>query len=666
MKDTNLLARFEDKPITGRTRWHAIVIGLFLLVANSYWILMASEVWHSTQLTIATLFFNAVFTLLVLVIINSVIRRIAPRFALSQADLFTIYTMIVMLTTISGHTMMGYLLPAIEHPFWFASPENEWEQLFGTYLPKWLTVHDRDVLAGYFQGESSFYIGRNLRAWLPPMLSWSLFIIVLWTVLMLLSVVLRKQWMENERLSYPIVQLPLAMATEPAKFFKNGWMWAGFAIVGIIDIWNGIGFIFPSVPMLQVKNHFVGQFSTRPWNAMGGIYISFYPFVIGLMFFTPLDLSFSCWFFYIVGMLQHVFASAVGWQDIYFYEQSIGAWIAFGLIPIWLGRKYFWQILRKIVIVGARRQEGKTARRQEGKGARLKLANTLDDSTEPVPYRLAVFGIFVGMIILAFFWMQAGMSLWVILLYFILYFPMVLGITRSRAEIGTPEHTLIYVDPGRTLVTTLGTRRLGPVNLAMFTLLYPLNRCYRANPMPSQLEGFRIAERAGIDNRQIMFGMLLAIVVGVLATFWIYLHVLYQMGAAGKARGWIVYMGWETYNRLQSWLVHPRTPNYSEMSGICGGFLFTIILMIMKSRFLWWPLHPGGYVLTTGAGLGRSWFAVFISWVLKAIILKYGGAKLYRKAAPFFFGLILGDYTLGCIWSLIGIALQVPTYGVWH
>ena len=28
--------------------------------------------------------------------------------------------------------------------------------------------------------------------------------------------------------------------------------------------------------------------------------------------------------------------------------------------------------------------------------------------------------------------------------------------------------------------------------------------------------------------------------------------------------------------------------------------------------------------------------------------------------------LILGDYTLGCIWSIIGIALKMPTYRVWH
>ncbi len=85
----------------------------------------------------------------------------------------------------------------------------------------------------------------------------------------------------------------------------------------------------------------------------------------------------------------------------------------------------------------------------------------------------------------------------------------------------------------------------------------------------------------------------------------------------------------------------------------------------MKSRFLWWPFHPAGYVLTTGEGMVYSWFAVFISWALKFAVLKYGGVKGYRKAMPFFFGLILGEYTVACSWSILGIILRIPTYCAW-
>ncbi len=622
----------------------AILTGLVLLILNAYWVALSSEVWFATQLTIASLFFNALFTLFVLVLLNLLLKRYLPRYSFSQSELLFIYTMVVMISTISGHPMMGYLIPVLEHPFWFATPENEWAELFHPYIPRWYSVQDRQVLSGYFNGESSLYTAEHLRAWLPPVLAWSFFVIVLWHVLMWTTVLIRKQWIEHEKLSYPIVQLPVAMTENPTSFFRNKLLWLGFGIVAVIDILNGLHFLYPQVPAIPVKNQYIGSFSSRPWNAMGGVTISFYPFIIGLMFFTPLDLSFSCWFFYVIRRLQSVLASAVGLQGSYTHEQSIGAWVALGLLALWMGRRHYARICRRIF---------------GGK-------ELLDTSGEPISYRTAALRIGLGMAFLALFLMQAGMSLWVIGLFFLIYFPMVFGITRARAEIGPPLHTVIYVDPGRTLVTFLGTRRLGPANLTNITFLYPFNRCYRAHPMPSQLEAFKIASRTGISSRQQLWGMSLAIIVGIFVTFWIYLDMFYRLGASAKARGWVVYMGWETFNRLQSWLTYPREPDIAAVTGIGLGFLFTLFLMVMKLRFIWWPFHPAGYALTAGSGLGRSWFAVFISWFLKWLILKYGGARAYRKAVPFFFGLILGDYTLGCIWSLIGLVLRTSTYGVWH
>ena len=382
---------------------------------------------------------------------------------------------------------------------------------------------------------------------------------------------------------------------------------------------------------------------------MGPIRISFYPFSIGLMFFTPLDLSFSCWFFWLLTRLQMVVTDMFGARNIYNLEQQTGAWIAFGCIPLWMGRRHYGRIIRKVFGVAQQRGEPPP-----------------DDSGEPMRYRTAA-GLFtVGMLFLFFFCYQMGMTFWAIGLFFLFYFPMILGITRIRAEIGPPLHQLVLVDPGRTMVLALGTRRLGTGNLMGLTFLYPFVRCFRAHPTPSELEAFRLAEQSRIGYRQLLIGMILAIVFGILITFWAYLHVLYDMGAGSKARGWIVYMGWETFNRLQTWLVSPRETAGPELGVIGSSFLFTIFLMVMKIRFLWWPLHPGGYVLVSGTGMGGLWFPIFLSWLAKAIVLKLGGVKLYRQAVPFFLGLILGDYTLGCVWSLIGLVLQIPTYIVWH
>ena len=391
---------------TNLVKPHILLIGLVLVAFNSYWCLMGTEVWHSTQLTIASLFFNAVFTLLIFVLVNLLFQRFLPRLAMSEADLQTIYVMVVMLTTISGHTMMGYLIPVLAHAFQFATPENEWIPLFGHHVPTWIAVKSPRILDGFYEGDSTLYTSSILNAWIPPVLAWSSFVIALWLTLLAVTVFLRKQWTENERLNYPIVQLPLALTSNPKRFFTSPWMWLGFALAGSAELLNGLNYLFPDVPSLPLKGKTIGQFSSKPWSAMGPIHISFYPFSIGLMFFTPLDLSFSCWFFWLFSRIQLIVIDAFGGRNIYHLEQQTGAWIAFGCIPLWMGRRHYGRILRKVFGIAQRRGE---------------LAP--DDSREPMRYRTAA-GLFtVGLLFLFFFCHQMGMTFWAIGLFFPVLLP---------------------------------------------------------------------------------------------------------------------------------------------------------------------------------------------------------------------------------------------------
>ncbi|HGE70838.1 TPA: hypothetical protein ENX78_08395 [Candidatus Poribacteria bacterium] len=619
----------------------SVVIGLILVLLNVYWITAGNEIWGTVQLTIATLFFNSVFTLFILSLLNILFQRFIPRLSLSQAELIIIYVMVVMTSTVSGHTMMSFLIGGLTHSSWFATPENEWGELFIPYIPKWLAMTDRDVLKGYFEGESSFYISKNIKAWMMPILVWSAFITVLWSVMICVNIIIKRQWTLRERLAYPIIQLPLEMTTDPKAFFKSGLLWTGFAIAGGIDLINGLNFLYPSVPYIPVRIIQIGHyFRESPWDAIGSwTHISFYPFIIGMAFFMPIDLSFSCWFFYVFGKAQAVFAKAVGLGDIHTFEQSIGAWISIAIVALWLGRRHFGQVIKEVFIKRDKK----------------------DDYDSSVSYRQAVIGIFLGMTFLVLICLQAGMSLFIIGFFWILYFALAIGITRVRAELGPPDQTIIYVDPGRTIISTLGTHRVGTVNMTIISLLYALNRCNRAHPMPSQLEALKLGEESRINNRSMMTAMILATAIGIFATFWIHLSLMYHYGASVHG----VMYGGETFRRLQSWLNYPKGTDFTALNFIGIGAFFTIFLMFMKSRFLWWPFHPAGYVLTTGEGMVYSWFAVFISWTMKFVILKYGGVKGYRKAMPFFFGLILGEYSIACFWSILGIVLRIPTYRSW-
>jgi hypothetical protein len=92
--------------------------------------------------------------------------------------------------------------------------------------------------------------------------------------------------------------------------------------------------------------------------------------------------------------------------------------------------------------------------------------------------------------------------------------------------------------------------------------------------------------------------------------------------------------------------------------------VLTVILAILRTQFVWWPFHPAGYALALSYAMEYFWLPVFIAWFLKACIIRYGGVKLYRLAVPFFLGLILGDYTAGSLWALLGCAMHIPTYKI--
>ncbi len=229
------------------------------------------------------------------------------------------------------------LIPLMSHPFWYATPENDWEASFHRYLPMWLTVRDLNVLQGYYKGYS-FYSAKYIKAWITPVLLWTGFIFVMVFIMICINVVFRKRWVEQERLAYPMIQLPYEMIDRTSSFFRSKLMWIGFGIIVVLDTINGIHTIWPVVPGLSLKLVNINQYITaKPWSAIGDISIVFYPFLMGLAFFIPLDLSFSMWFFFLFWKAQRILwyvlglsAGGGGFGPGYrvIIEQASGAYLA--------------------------------------------------------------------------------------------------------------------------------------------------------------------------------------------------------------------------------------------------------------------------------------------------------------------------------------------------
>jgi hypothetical protein len=58
------------------------------------------------------------------------------------------------------------------------------------------------------------------------------------------------------------------------------------------------------------------------------------------------------------------------------------------------------------------------------------------------------------------------------------------------------------------------------------------------------------------------------------------------------------------------------------------------------------------------------WSGMLTCSIVKWIILRFGGVKAYRRWLPFFIGLLLGDYVIASIWSIIGTITGLPMYRV--
>jgi len=184
--------------------------------------------------------------------------------------------------------------------------------------------------------------------------------------------------------------------------------------------------------------------------------------------------------------------------------------------------------------------------------------------------------------------------------------------------------------------------------------------------MPHQIEGFKIAERTRTNARQYMWAMLIAGLIGSLSAFGAHLHVKYKLGAASaKMNPWVVGFGWEAYNRLSSWLNMPQ--QWDELCAVFTGigFLGVIFLTVMKSIYLWWPFHPVGYAVSASWSMGLMWCPLFISWLIKSIVLRSSGLKGFRTTLPFFLGLILGEFTIASITNILGILFKWRIYVFW-
>ncbi len=575
---------------------------------------------------------GAVFLLFVLtLILNPLLKLIHPRAGLNRGELLVVYIMMVMASPIPT-LFVGKFLSAISYPYYYATPENEWRELIHPYIPDWLMVHNVDIVKKFYEGG-----GRNepipWAIWRPVFLAWLPFVWALFLVMISLMIIMRKQWVEHERLIYPLMQVSLAMTEQGrygervSPFFKNPVMWAGFALPALWGTLHGLYNYFPEI--IPIAKEIDPLHLRLPiFYGVADMYVLLRFNIIGFFYFLKTEIAFSLWFFNLLAyVVRGIFgilgitspqtqSAGHGVHNLILAQQAMGAMLVLFLGGLWSARRHLRGVLRKAFLGDP----------------------GVDDSEEILSYRGAVIALMASSVIMVGWLWLAGLPMVFGLAILFLGMVVLFGYSRVVAEGGLSDGEPPVV-PAGILVSAVGSSVIGPQGLVVLatTFLWTTGRNF---VMVSCANSLRLGEELGGEKRALFWVILLALAVSLGAAIWMIMTLGHQYGAINL---WI--WGGGEYSYAEKLIRTPMEPYaWSWINTAIGAAIMTL-LMVARWLYVWWPLHPLGYAIGPIWIIDALWFNMFLAWLIKVVVLKYGGVGLYRRTRPFFMGMILGYFT---------------------
>jgi hypothetical protein len=220
--------------------------------------------------------------------------------------------------------------------------------------------------------------------------------------------------------------------------------------------------------------------------------------------------------------------------------------------------------------------------------------------------------------------------------------------------------------PHSVMTRLVSAEHFAKPTLGAFSMFFWAERVFRSHPMPHQLEAMKLAGGARQASRDMLNAVLLAGLFAIPVCFWVYLDGYYRLGAATARIGpWGTGFGSDIFGQLEGWLKNPSAQPTGRWGAIAVGVGIAGALSVIRGRLPGFPLHPLGYAVANSWGMANLWIPILIGSICKGCVLKAGGLRSYRKATMFFFGLMLGEFFVGCTWTIIGMVFGLRTYDFW-
>ncbi len=612
--------------------------------------------------------------LVLLLVVNPLLRLLSRKWAFGRNELLTIYICCLFSTLVPGHGSPGLFVSQIIGSFYYATPENRWNEFLAPHLRPWLTpaltpsgAYNQSVVEGWYVGLGPGDGGIPWAAWLIPLLAWGSLIIATYLMLGCLAVMLRAQWAEREALTFPLLRLPVELASDNATpvygsrrtrflpaFFYNPLMWLGLGSSVFVHALNGLNLYFPDVPLVPLELATAPLLSEAPWNQIGTVPLVINLIAVGVSFLLTSEIAFSLWFFYWFFKFQFIALYYLGFPPttlpiaigvtgatkVFAIYQVIGAFLVYAALLLWTAREHLGYIARRAFHFYSKQTPAQAS-----------------EKNEALSYPAAFWGFVLCFAFILLWSVCAGIALHVALWMWLAYLVMALGLTRLVAEGG-----ILFASQGWTalgpaaqiLGSGAGTWLTSSSIVPAAFVQASLGTDNRSMLLPGFIHSFKLARDYGIKARPLGALIVSCLLISLTMTMGMRVQLGYLHGGLQLQNKWATGGG----AQLPMTTIVPLSEGVLDSSWtnaiwlVLGG-LMAHGLMLARAHLLWFPLHPLGFLMSLSYPISRLWFSILLGWGCKALIMRFGGVESYRRMIPAFLGLILGEVVMILFWLLI-------------
>ena len=622
------------------------------------------------------------YVLFLVLAVNGPLRRWRPRWALRQGELAVAIAMTLVSCAIPGSALMKYV-PAHMVGLWdHAASNDQYRQILDDVkLPGWMlpTMKSTEALDRAREPVIQDYIGRThgadgfaavpWGAWVIPAITWGALFTCISGAAICMAALVRRQWVENERLSFPLATLAVSLIEEPQpgravnETFRSRWFLAAFFGVFLIHTLNGLHTYFPrDWPEFPLNYDVSSIFREEPWKYIDDKWvtrarISF--LVIGVTYFVAGRIAFSVWFCMLALQVVRIIQGLTGegytgsdWPGAGIGDHLLGSLVPYIGMVIWLGRREWAVVIRRMI---GRAKPG------DPQGAFL-------------PYGVSGWG-------LALF--TAGMFAWLLAIgtgfigttmLVVALLVLMLALMRIIAETGIVaiQFILWIWRPWDYLFHLMPSLAANPATVKPFFLTRLFNVFFTVTQRESlpvyASHGLQMtAESAPVNRRQgfaVIAVMALALLVGYLSAGGTVLYIEYNHSATLDKSATVPvnrygvvdsaeYALYQTKPLMESHA--PPREAVNPVTHLLVGAGITGTLAVLSVRYAAWPIHPLGYLLLFSWTTWAIWFSVLIGWAIKTLVLRLGGSQLYRAFKPVMIGLVLGECAAVGFWLCVSL-----------